>query len=329
MIRITFLFSLLFMLITLCVQTLYAQQTSFPLDVSVNSAFVRALPATDAPVAGSVFFGDALQAVGRNADGSWLQLQRPVGWINRNVVRLSFDVGALPLTDTTTGVTGGSPIINTGFTVQVIDDRPMRALPNFQSEALATLPLNVVLPAIERTPDNQWIKVNYLGTIGWIPVYLAYNPYNIDALPVSPTYAADPNYPPVIRIPPERQLAQIDRLLGYIAVQDALALQMVQYWDLVVLGGVVECAPRSEVVEYFVITPDDIRELPELRPQERFMHQAVDDLNEALAATHVCGIQVYADFYGARSNAINARVLFRRTRLQMEAARERVLRAAG
>ncbi len=329
MTRITCSFSLLLVLITLCAQTLYAQQTDFPLDVSVDSALVRALPAPDAPVAASVFFGDALQAVGRSADGTWLQLQRPAGWISRSIVRLSFDVGDLPLTDTTTGVTGSSPIIDTGYTVQIIDDRPMRVLPDFQSVELATLPINAVLPAIERTPDNQWIKVNYLGTIGWIPVYLAYNPYDIDALPVSPSYAADPNYPPVVYIPPERQLAQIDRLLAYIAVQDALALQMVEFWDLVVRGGIVECTPRSEVVEYFVITPDDIRDLPELRPQERFLHQAVDDLNESLAATHVCGIQVYVDFYAARSNAINARVLFRRTRLQMEAARERVPQAAG
>lgn len=327
--QITIFFLVLCAVIALWVQTVSAQQTGFPLDISVESAFVRALPTADATVTASVFFGDVLQAVGRSADGTWLQLQRPAGWINRSIVRLSFDVGALPLTDTTTGVTGSSPIVDTGYTVQVIDDRPMYALPDFQSQALATLPINAVLPAIERTPDNQWIKVNYLGTLGWIPVYLAYNPYNVDALPVSPTYAADPNYPPVVNIPPERQLAQIDRLLAYIAVQDALALQMVEYWDLLVNGGIVECAPRSEVVAYYAITPDDLRDLPELRPQERFLRQATDDLNESLAVTHVCGIQVYVDFSGALSNAMNAHVLFRRTRLQMDAARERVLGAAG
>ena len=328
MTRITSIVLLLFTLMTLCLPLVSAQQISFPVDVSAESGFVRALPAADAPVTGSVFFGDALQAVGRSADGTWLQLQRPAGWINRSVVRLTFDVGDLPLTDTTTVVTGSTPIIDTGYTVQIIDDRPVYALPDFQSEALTTLPINAVLPAIERTPNNQWIKVNYLGTIGWIPVYLAHNPYNVDALPVSPTYAADPNYPAVVYVPQERQLAQIDRLLAYITTQDALALEMVQYWDLLVRGGIVECAPRSEVVEYFVITPDDIRELPDLRPQERFMRQATDDLNEALEATQVCGIQVYVDFYGARSNALNARVLFQRTRRQMETARERVLSAA-
>lgn len=315
--------------IALFVQTVSAQQTSFPLDVSVESALVRARPSADAPVSASVFFGDALQAVGRSADGTWLQLQRPAGWINRSVVRLTFDVGALPLTDAVTGVTGSVPIVETGYTVQVIDDRPMYALPDFQSDALATLTINAVLPAIERTPDNQWIQVNYLGTLGWIPVYLAYNPYNVDALPVSPTYAADPNYPTVVIIPPERQLAQIDRLLAYIAVQDALALQLVAYWDQVVNGGIVECAPRSEVVPYYELTEDDLRELPELRSQQRFLRQAADDLNESLAVTAVCGIQVYVDFNGALSNAMNAHVLFRRTRLQMDAARERVLRAAG
>lgn len=322
-------FLVLCALIALWVQAASAQQSGFPLDVSVDSGFVRALPAADAPVIASVFFGDVLQAVGRSADGTWLQLQRPAGWINRSLVRLSFDIGALPLTDTTTGITGTSPIVDTGYTVQVIDDRPMYALPDFQSQPLATPPINAVLPAIERTPDNQWIKVNYLGTLGWIPVYLAYNPYNVDALPVSPTYAADPNYPAIVTIPPERQLAQIDRLLAWIAVQDALALQLVGYWDLVVSGGIVQCTPRSEVVAYYPITPDDLRELPELRPQERFLRRAVDDLNESLAATQVCGIQVYADFEGARANAMNAYVLFRRTRLQMDAARERVLGAAG
>jgi hypothetical protein len=327
--RIGLAFVVLCAVIALRVQAVSGQQTSFPLDVSSDSAFVRALPAADAPVIASVFFGDVLQAVGRSADGTWLQLQRPAGWISRSVVRLSLDIGALPLTDTTTGVTGSSPIVDTGYTVQVIDDRPMYALPDFQAQAVAILAINAVLPAIERTPDNQWIRVNYLGTVGWIPVYLAYNPYNVDALPISPTYAADPNYPPVISIPPERQLAQIDRLLAYLAVQDALALQLVGYWDVVVRGGIVECAPRSEVVAYYTVTPDDVRELPELRPQERFLRQAVDDLNESLAATHVCGIQVYVDFSGARANAMNAHVLFRRTRLQMEAARERVLGAAG
>lgn len=296
----------------------------FPVRLAAESAFVRAAPSLDAPAVASVFADDALRAVGRNVDGTWFQVARPEGWIYRASLTYAFDPALLPLTDLTTGVEGETPVVDSGFTVQLIDDAALRARPERAAQAVADIPIYALLPALERTPDNQWILVNYRGHTGWLPQFLARYTFAIADVPISPEFVDDPRYPAVTLIPVERQLAQIDRLLAYIEPLDQLADGVANYWNGLRRGQILECQPHTEVIPYYTITQQDLTELPELRQQDRRLREAVDDLNAALALTQTCGIVVTIDFNAAYADAMNARSIFRLVRGRMDALRLRI-----
>lgn len=85
-----------------------AEETEQPpeqrwLRVFVDSAFLRAEPLLVATPVGSVVEGESLQALGRNADGTWFEARRAgsrgTGWIFNEMVSKEFDVWDLPLLD--------------------------------------------------------------------------------------------------------------------------------------------------------------------------------------------------------------------------------------
>lgn len=303
----------------------HAQSTStFPMRLNVESAFVRAAPTPDADAVSSVFMETALRAVGRNIDGTWLELARPAGWISRTVVVFTFDVTALPITDLTTGVVGAVPVVDSGFTVQTIDDAPLYTLPERRAAIIETIPPYAALPVVERTPDNQWVAVNYRGVIGWLPQFLLRQSFSLESVPISPAYAADARYPAVVVVPRTVQIAQIERLEAYIDPLVDLSAGIAAYWQGIITGSILECTPYPPNIPYYSITAQDIIELPELRQQERLLTQAVDDLNESLTVTANCGILVDLDLRGAYGNAINANGIFELVRDRLDEARRRV-----
>ncbi|MBC7812952.1 MAG: SH3 domain-containing protein, partial [Burkholderiales bacterium] len=141
------------------------------LQVVVDSAYMRAEPLPDADVVGSAFEGESLQAIGRNADGTWFEARRPgstgSGWIFNRMVQGSFDVAALPLTSTA-GVEGPEPVVDTGLVVFVLSNTNLRAAPFIDADEVGLVPHSVTLPIIGRNPDASWLYVNYIGYIGWI-----------------------------------------------------------------------------------------------------------------------------------------------------------------
>ncbi|MCA9913821.1 MAG: hypothetical protein KC496_10755, partial [Anaerolineae bacterium] len=98
--------------------------------VLYESAFVRELPTEESEATASVFENDILEAIGRNADGMWIQVRRPgreisLGWIARRLVVVNFDLTTLPLTDNETGVVG-EKIIDTGYAIFVLTEANLR-----------------------------------------------------------------------------------------------------------------------------------------------------------------------------------------------------------
>lgn len=305
------------------------QEPSWTVQVSAESAFLRALPSTDAEVAGSVFVNDNLIAIGRNIDGQWLQVQRlnqrrASGWISRGLVLLGFDVSRLPMTDLTTGVNGPEPVVDTGVAVVTIDDTPFRDGPRRSATTLETLADTLTLPVVERTPDNQWLRVNYRGVLGWIPQFLTSTTHDLNTVPVSPEFAGNASYAAIPSVSPEVQLAQIDRLEAYLAPLEHLALETGYYWRALQQGETIPCLTYPGGHGHFSITPQDILELPELRQQEWLLVQAVDDLNQSIAAMSACGIYLPRDVSIAYGDALNAQGIFELVRSRMANARARI-----
>lgn len=309
-----------------------AAQSEFAVQVVAPSAFLRAAPSRDAEAIASVFENASFVAVGRNVDGEWFQISHPAnrartGWIARHLLSYTFEIAQLPITDLTTGVTGEVPVVDTGISVLMTGEVILRSEPDSDSAALLTLPPLVVIPVMERLPDNTWLKVNYRGTAGWVAEYLTRTSASLDDVPISPQYAPVYNSrqdASLEIIPLEIQIAQIDRLLAYIGPMKESARQVATFWQGLTEGKTMECRPPADYAAY-VITPRDRVELPELRRQERLLASAIVYLNKSIAAMRRCGVYTPDEISAAYSDAVNARGQFAAVEQNMENLREYLL----
>lgn len=305
-------------------------QTENALRVAVESAFVRQLPAFDAPAAASVFENDSLVAIGRNIDGLWLQVRRPIGrdplgWINREVVSFTLDVATLPITDFVTGMEGTEPVVDTGIAVLTLGEIAIRPQPDGLSPRLATTTAFLTLPVIDRTPDTQWLRVNFRGIVGWLPQYLITPSQDLEAAPINPAFIVNVDLVEFPLIPAEVQIAQVDRLVAYLQPLRAAADQAARFWEQLEAGLVVECSPIAGDFAYYPYTDQDIRELPELRREVARLRVAVDALNASLALMERCGIYLDREISSGYADAINARGILSAINARMENTRITIL----
>lgn len=299
------------LLLTCCAFAIptYAQEERFWLQVFVDSAFLRAEPLLDASPVGSVFEGESLQAVGRNADGTWFEAKRAgsqrTGWIFNEVVSSSFDMWRLPLTSTA-GADGSEEVIDTGLAVFVLANTRLRAEPFLGGEQIMLIPHSVTLPVVGRNQDASWVRVNYNGHLGWIARSLTRASGDLMAAPLG--FELPPLTFAILIIPPELQLAQVDRLQEFVQAQVDLAEGVGDYWWQVHRGEILPCTPPPFSSDY-QYTPQDIQQLPEL---DRFipnLQQAIDSVNASLEPLQSCGAYMPDTLIKARNSAINARLI--------------------
>jgi uncharacterized protein YgiM (DUF1202 family) len=282
------------------------------LNVPFESINIRAKPTKEAASVSGAFKGERLEAIGRNADGTWFEVSRPyrhksIGWVNRQYVKYKFDPSKLPLTDATTGVSGSEPIEDIGLAVTTQVEVLLRKVPIGNGAKIGIVPFNTTVPVIGRNIDGTWLRVNYLGTTGWIAGFNAVSSNNLLLAPVAsdvPPPAID-----VVIIPPEIQLAQLNRLRDYITQYRTFADGLATFWDMVEKGEIMPCNPPPFITEYKV-SQTDLRELPELGRYAPRANTAIQYVNKSLEALTHCGIFTPADLSSAKAAAINARVIF-------------------
>jgi hypothetical protein len=212
-------------------------------------------------------------------------------------------------------------VVDSGVGVLIISEAELRTQANRRAPVIAVIPVNLTLPVIARTPDRQWLKVNYRGVTGWIAEFLTSTTANLDSVTISVEYAADPAFE---HIPPEVQIAQIDRLLTWIDMYSTTASDVAFYWQQMKDGETMECRPPASDNAYYAYTQRDLVELPELRRQVRLLKAAIDDLNSAIVAMERCGVYLDKDIRAAYADAVNARLIFDGVKLQMENLKERI-----
>lgn len=164
--------------------------------------------------------GAALTAVGRTADGQWIQVEMPDGnltaWVSRAVVSVTPDIDTLPIdgvapdadADDETPETPETPILlptptpapdsdtetptPDATTGDVVGEAVVRdillgvyAEPDSDSENVAFISRNTRLPVSGRNADGDWVQVvTEDGDAGWIPVRSVILNPGINALPV-------------------------------------------------------------------------------------------------------------------------------------------------
>lgn len=315
---------LLFLLILLISSIVQAQDTTptpfpnsseFSAQVFVDSVFLRAAPDKEAERVSSVFENDNLFAIGRNVDGTWFEVRRSgrntsAGWISKDVVLYTFDVARLPITNLTTGVTGPEPVYDTGISIFVVIEVSLRALPDEDSERLAILPIELTVPALDRLPDSTWIRVNYRGTVGWVASFLIRGSKPLDDIPVNPEYDVNAPLLAFEIIPPEVQLAQVQRMRDFVTPLRDLAEVTGNWWALISAGETVECYPPPGGYAHYPYTRRDLYELPEIRRQVGLLTTAVNDLNSSVETQQRCGVYKAEEISTAYAQAINAHIMF-------------------
>jgi hypothetical protein len=321
--------SCLTMVITAAAQDTHALPP-YRIQVFVDSAFVRDAPSADATPVASVFEGNILEAVGRNADGRWFEVRRPgrmtnLGWVSDEFVSKNFTIELLPLTDLTTGVTGASAIPDTGFGVFVQQESTLRDGPLLEAARLGIVPYGVTVPVIERNADASWVHINYLGNVGWISGFnVRISAFNLLEIPEGLNLPAplSANLP---IIPPELQFAQAAHLRAYLDVQLAMAVNLESFWWSVYLREVMPCDPPSAITEY-QYNINDVRELPELKRIVPRLDTGVESLNASIATLQICGALEGKDVISARNAATNAKVIFQAGLGNLDNLEENIIR---
>jgi hypothetical protein len=295
--------------------------------VQVESVFIRALPDRESTIMSSAFLDDKLIVIGRNVDGSWFLVQRPnrnynLGWLEHIWLDWDFEPEFLPLADTETGVTGDTEVIDTGFSVFIVEGVTMRDGPGHRNQRIMVIPHSSTVPIIERNQDGSWFRVNYLGTVGWIAEFTTRTPENFMQIP-----EAD-NLPPIIPrliIPPEVQLEEVRQLRVYVSDSHYVAAELAVLWQNVINGEVMPCTPPGFVTDY-LYTEYNVQRLPELDRMVPRLDDAVVLLNASIEILNQCGVIFIDDIRDARADAINARMIFDSTLNKLDDVEDVILR---
>lgn len=279
--------------------------------VQVESAFIRAAPALDATAIGSIFLDDSLEIVGRSADGTWFEVRRPgrednLGWIFNEMLDWDFQPELLPLTDSKTGMEGPEPLDPDGLAVFILENVSMRTDPQFRAGRIMVVPHSVTVQTLERNQDASWLKINYLGHIGWVVGFIARYDFDYTTIPLAENL---PPMPTRVIVPPEIQLAQVQRLRDYVTASKSVADQLAAFWWQVSLGEVMPCnAPPF--VQAYLYSDRDVQQLPELDRLVPRLDTAIEHLNESIEPLTLCGVMDIDVVREARADAINASIIF-------------------
>lgn len=149
--------------------------------IVVNRDFinVRLYPELGATVVGTAVAGNTFVANGRSADNEWLRIDflGSEAWVGSVVVSvLDGDINALPIRDPRTIPFGGleSPragITDVGSSIKgrlPTSGVRVRTGPSTAYRIIANAPRFTVFDLLGRTADNQWVQVNFDGTLGWV-----------------------------------------------------------------------------------------------------------------------------------------------------------------
>lgn len=161
----------------LCVGSVIAQGGVRGVVVN-DSANIRIVPAFGGQILAFVPSGFAFTANGRSPDNEWLRIDfnGSEAWLHTApVVILQGDITALAVADPRTIPYGGFDSPRAGLTsasssmrIRLVTGMHLRAGPSTGYPVLANPPRNSVIPVLGRTIGNNWVQVNFEGTLGWI-----------------------------------------------------------------------------------------------------------------------------------------------------------------
>ena len=158
--------------------------------VGVVTAFylnVRTGPGVAYPSLARLSKDQAVNLIGRNADGSWVQLSLPdnkSGWVNAGWLRLNVAASSLPVTDgSTSGTQVPPPGPNAIVTAYYLN---VRYGPSATYGAFARLSRDQYVGLVGRNASGTWVQIQIpAGASGWVDANYLIPSVGIGTLPVT------------------------------------------------------------------------------------------------------------------------------------------------
>lgn len=138
--------------------------------VRANVLNVRNAPTTGGDRIGRVLRGQTYAVLGRDADARWflIQLSGFQGWVNGFYLAFNRNEFTAPITSGNLLLINPPPVPDYGVRAQTQAGLRMRAAPSTHAEQTGRIDWGAFLPVIGRTANNQWWKVVWRETVGWI-----------------------------------------------------------------------------------------------------------------------------------------------------------------
>ncbi len=196
-------FAALLLSILLCstIVASVAAQSAIWFDITVPSVYARSEPDWAANRVASLFNGDVARVIGKNADGTWLQVEvsglAPSGWVYFTVGEVLGDIDTVPVVDSSTASTSTSvspPTVTTQTitssvtSIRIEISAPStyaRSGPGFTNMRVASLFQGENYFANGRNDLGTWLRVIVPGAgILWVSTFVLVAGSNFGLLPV-------------------------------------------------------------------------------------------------------------------------------------------------
>jgi uncharacterized protein YgiM (DUF1202 family) len=154
--------------------------------VASNVLNVRAGPGTGYNILTVLYYGQVVEAIGRNSANTWVKIQLwggVQGWVSAPLVYLNVPIGSLPALD----LPPVNPPPPAGPTAVVASGAlNVRSGPSVNFSVLVKVYNGTSMAAIGRNSANTWLKVRLSsGQEGWVSASLVYLNVVISSLPVA------------------------------------------------------------------------------------------------------------------------------------------------
>jgi uncharacterized protein YraI len=151
---------------------------------------VRTGPSTSSRILGFLSGNDVAPIVGRNADGSWVQIRvgSIVGWVAVRVVQVTGLLDSVPVTDTK----AASPIIPAvptnlaSISVPTGDIVNVRVGPSTRNRVSFKMRGGQSATVLGHNADGSWWQIRYNGRTGWVNASVVVAEGDVSVVPVVP-----------------------------------------------------------------------------------------------------------------------------------------------
>ncbi len=138
--------------------------------VTTGSLNVRNAPdAVNGVILTRIRRGETYQVLGRNTNGTWLQINAAgtTGWVNASYVSAS-NIQNVPVVGAAAPTPTPVPTPPSAYTLSTTGNLNMRVGPSTNQAIVGRISYGDTARIIARTADNTWWKVEYNGTVGWV-----------------------------------------------------------------------------------------------------------------------------------------------------------------